>query len=167
MAAQAAGASKVIAIDTVADRLETARALGAEPVHATEEDPRKAVKAGTQVGGVDVAVDAVGSKDSIDTVLRVTKAGGRVVLSGMPSTGADLSPVWFRELELTGTYASSREEPNDRPAFETALEMAAKAPLDGIVGARYPLYRWREALDHAQSAGRLGTVKVAFDVRAS
>ncbi len=119
------------------------------------------------LGGVDIAVDAVGSKDSIDTVLRVTKAGGRVVLAGMPSTGADLSPVWFRELELTGTYASSREEPNDRPAFETALEIAAKAPLDGVVGARYPLYRWREALDHAQSAGRLGTVKVAFDVRAS
>jgi threonine dehydrogenase-like Zn-dependent dehydrogenase len=119
------------------------------------------------LGGVDIAVDAVGSKDSIDTVLRVTKAGGRVVLAGMPSTGADLSPVWFRELDLTGTYASSREEPNGRPAFETALEIAAKAPLDGVVGARYPLYRWREALDHAQSAGRLGTVKVAFDVRAS
>src|ERR687886_1048212 len=55
MAAVAAGASKVIAVDTVEARLETARALGAEPVHATEEDPRKAVKAGTQVGGVDVA----------------------------------------------------------------------------------------------------------------
>ena len=31
--------------------------------------------------------------------------------------------------------------------------------------APYPLHRWREALDHAQSAGRLGTVKVAFDPR--
>ncbi|TDD53571.1 zinc-binding alcohol dehydrogenase [Kribbella antibiotica] len=119
------------------------------------------------LGGVDIAVDAVGSKDSIDTVLRVTKAGGRVVLSGMPSTGADLSPVWFRELDVVGTYASSSSEPNGRPAFETALELAGKAPLDGVVGAKYPLYRWREALDHAHSAGRLGTVKVAFDVRAS
>src|SRR5919202_4192023 len=40
MAARAAGASKVIAVDTVADRLETARALGAEPVNATEEETR-------------------------------------------------------------------------------------------------------------------------------
>ena len=119
------------------------------------------------LGGVDVAIDAVGSKDSIDTVLRATKAGGRVVLSGMPSPGADLSPVWFRELDLVGTYASANAEPNGRPAFETALEIAGKAQLDGVVGAAYPLYRWREALDHAQSAGRLGTVKVAFDVRAS
>ena len=60
MAARAAGASKVFAVDTVEARLDTARSLGAEPVHATEEDPRKAVKGGTQVGGVDVAVEAVG-----------------------------------------------------------------------------------------------------------
>ena len=31
--------------------------------------------------------------------------------------------------------------------------------------ARYPLHRWREALDHAGGAGGLGTVKVAFDPR--
>src|SRR5256885_9360317 len=55
MAARAAAASKGIAVDTVDGRLETGRQLGAEPVHATQEDPRQAVKAGTQVGGVDVA----------------------------------------------------------------------------------------------------------------
>jgi threonine dehydrogenase-like Zn-dependent dehydrogenase len=172
-------AGRITVVAKHAKQRELARAFGASDVVAPDEVFRGVRRATGAfrlkpemakeflLGGVDIAVDAVGSKDSIDTVLRVTKAGGRVVLSGMPSTGADLSPVWFRELELTGTYASSREERNDRPAFETALELAQKAPLDGIVGARYPLYRWREALDHAQSAGRLGTVKVAFDVRAS
>src|SRR5438876_3720903 len=37
MAARAAGASRAVAVDTVAARLDTARALGAHPVHATEE----------------------------------------------------------------------------------------------------------------------------------
>ncbi|MPZ61990.1 MAG: zinc-binding dehydrogenase [Propionibacteriales bacterium] len=117
------------------------------------------------LGGVDVAIDAVGSKDSLDTVLRATRAGGRVVLSGMPTGGADLSPVWFRELDVVGTYASAPSEPaaGGRPAFELAMELAAGGPLDGVVGAVYPLYRWREAIDHAHSSGRLGTVKVAFD----
>lgn len=110
------------------------------------------------LGGVDVAVDAVGSTGSLDTVLRSTRAGGRVVLSGMPAS-ADLSPAWFRELEVAGTYASSGD------AFEVAMGLARLAPLDGVVGGRYPLHRWREALDHAHSAGRLGTVKVCFDVR--
>jgi len=173
-------AGRITVVAKHARQRELARAFGASDVVAPDEVFR-GVRRSTGafrlkpelgakeflLGGVDIAVDAVGSKDSIDTVLRVTKAGGRVVLSGMPASGADLSPVWFRELEVTGTYASAREESNGYPAFETALELAAKAPLDGIVGAKYPLYRWREAIDHAHSAGRLGTVKVAFDVRAS
>jgi threonine dehydrogenase-like Zn-dependent dehydrogenase len=111
------------------------------------------------LGGVDVAIDAVGSATSLDTSLRSTRAGGRVVLSGMPGPGADLSPAWFRELEVAGTYASSGD------SFDVAMQLAAQAPLDDVIGGRYPLHRWREALDHAHSAGRLGTVKVCFDVR--
>ena len=44
-AAKASGAAKVIAIDSVPDRLEIAGRFGAEPVHLTEDDPRAAVKA--------------------------------------------------------------------------------------------------------------------------
>jgi threonine dehydrogenase-like Zn-dependent dehydrogenase len=113
------------------------------------------------LGGVDVAIDAVGSPASIDTVLRTTRAGGRVLLAGVPAAGIDLTPAWFRELEVLGAYASGGD------AFETAMSLAATAPLDGLLGGSYPLSRWREALDHANDAGRLGTVKVAFDLRSS
>jgi threonine dehydrogenase-like Zn-dependent dehydrogenase len=173
-------AGRITVIAKHGRQAELARAFGATDVAAPEEAMRAVRRAtramqvaprdlpapaqrrvgGSQMllGGVDVAVDAVGSTSSLDTVLRSTKAGGRVVLSGMPS-GADLSPAWFRELEVAGTYASSGD------AFDVALQLAAEAPLDGVVGGRYPLHRWREALDHAHSAGRLGTVKVCFDVR--
>ena len=67
---------------------------------------------------------------------------------------------------MVGTYSSHGD------AFDTAIDLALNAPLgDGVggvgdvLGAVYPLHRWREALDHASSAGRLGTVKVAFDPR--
>lgn len=111
------------------------------------------------LGGVDVAVDCVGSTSSLDLAMRTTRAGGRVVMAGMPAVGADLSPAWFRELEVVGSYASSED------AFPTAVELAGSAPLDGLVSGRYPLARWREALDHAHSVGHLGGVKVCFDVR--
>jgi threonine dehydrogenase-like Zn-dependent dehydrogenase len=173
-------AGRITVIAKHGRQAELARAFGATDVAAPEEAMR-AVRRATRamqvaprdlpapaqrrvggsemlLGGVDVAVDAVGSTSSLDTVLRSTKAGGRVILSGMPS-GADLSPAWFRELEVAGTYASCGD------AFDVALQLAAEAPLDGVVGGRYPLHRWREALDHAHSAGRLGTVKVCFDVR--
>jgi threonine dehydrogenase-like Zn-dependent dehydrogenase len=113
------------------------------------------------LGGVDVAIDAVGSRSTIDTALRTTRAGGRVLLAGMPAEPVDLTPAWFRELDVTGAYATAGD------AFEVAMSLAAAAPLDGLLGVTYPLDRWREALDHAGQAGRLGTVKVAFDMRRS
>jgi hypothetical protein len=86
----------------------------------------------------------------------------------MPA-GADLSAAWFRELEVVGSYASAAVEPaaGGRSAFDIATELAADSRLEEVAAAvvSYPLHRWREALDHAHSAGRLGTVKVAFDPR--
>src|SRR5690606_1630377 len=108
------------------------------------------------LGGVDVVFECTGGS-GLDTALRVTRAGGTVVLSGMPNRGVDLTPAWFRELELVGAYASGRGD------FPAALTLAHAAPLASYVDAVYPLSRWREAIGHAHAAGRLGTVKVAFD----
>jgi threonine dehydrogenase-like Zn-dependent dehydrogenase len=118
------------------------------------------------LGGVDVALECTGSGSALDLALRTTKAGGRVVLSGIPERGADLTPVWFRELELVGSYTSGVEDLGDgvrRPTFELAIELATNLPiLEQLVGTTYPLERWRDAIDHAMGAGRLGTFKVAF-----
>jgi threonine dehydrogenase-like Zn-dependent dehydrogenase len=158
---------------------ELARALGATDV----VDPRDAVTALRRatrafrlapergapylLGGVDAALDCVGSRSSLDLALRTTRAGGRVVLAGIPSRGADLAPVWFRELEVTGAYATGTELTENGPAraFDLAIDLAGQASMGEMVGAEYPLSRWREALDHAFASGRLGTVKVAFDPR--
>jgi threonine dehydrogenase-like Zn-dependent dehydrogenase len=120
------------------------------------------------MGGVDVAIDCVGSKRSLDLALRTTRAGGRVVLAGLPVAGADLTPVWFRELELLGAYTSGVESMKDgeaRHTFDLAVDLAADAALEGVVGATYALSQWRRAIDHALDAGRLGTLKVAFNPR--
>lgn len=156
---------------------ELARRLGATEV----TDPRSAVGALRRstrafrvqpqrgpaflLGGVGLAFDCVGSRRSLELALRTTRAGGRVVLAGLPVEGADLAPVWFRELELVGAYASGTEQVNGdrRRTFDLAIDLASELRLDELVGATYPLNRWREAVDHALSAGRLGTVKVAFD----
>jgi threonine dehydrogenase-like Zn-dependent dehydrogenase len=118
------------------------------------------------LGGVDVALECTGSSSALDLALRTTKAGGRVVVSGIPGRGADLTPLWFRELDLVGAYTSGVEDLGDgveRPTFEMAIELASNLSiLEGLVGAIYPLDRWRDALDHAMAAGKLGTFKVAF-----
>jgi threonine dehydrogenase-like Zn-dependent dehydrogenase len=158
---------------------EWAEALGAtevvEPKEATNAIRRSthAMKLRPEygrpflLGGADVAIDCVGSRSSLDLALRTVKAGGRVVVSGIPVAGADLTPLWFRELELVGAYTGGVERVNgdERHAFDIATELAAANPIDGVVGATYPLRRWREAIDHALGAGKLGTLRVAFDPR--
>jgi threonine dehydrogenase-like Zn-dependent dehydrogenase len=108
------------------------------------------------LGGVDVVFECTGGS-GLGTALRVARAGGTVVLAGMPNAAVDLTPAWFRELNLVGAYASGGGD------FPDALALAHAAPLAGYVDAVYPLSRWREAIGHASAAGRLGTVKVAFD----
>ena len=112
------------------------------------------------LGGVDLAFECTGSSAGLDTALRLVRAGGTVVASGMPAGGVDLTPLWYRELHLVGAYASH----SARADFDTALRLAGSPVLGGYVDTRYPLGRWREALNHAANAGHLGTVKVAFDI---
>jgi threonine dehydrogenase-like Zn-dependent dehydrogenase len=109
------------------------------------------------LGGVDVALECTGSKSALDLALRATKANGRVLVGGIPGAGSDLTPLWFRELELVGAYTATGED------FATAIGAAANLPiLEQLVGATYALDDWRDAIDHAMSAGSLGTFKVAF-----
>ena len=123
------------------------------------------------LGGADIAFECTGS--GLDTAARLVRAGGTVALSGMPSGPVDLTPVWYRELEVIGSYASrgaAGSNGSEPPAEETsdfraALNLAGEAPLGDAVDAAYPLAEWRRALEHALAAGRSGSVKVAFDPR--
>ena len=149
--AAAYGASQVIAPGEIVGGIRRAtRALRLDPERGSPY----------LLGGVDVTLECSGG--GLDAALRVTRAGGRVVLSGLPTSSPDLTALWFRELSLVGAYAA---DPADMVA---ALDLAAVSPqLDELVGARYPLERWRDALDHALSAGRLGTGRVVFELPTS
>jgi threonine dehydrogenase-like Zn-dependent dehydrogenase len=107
-AARAAGAAKVVAIDSVADRLDMAREFGAEPVHLTEEDPRAAVKAATDGRGVDVAVDAVGHPDALELACRLARKAGTVSATGVYAERIQvhMGIVWIKALTLTSGHAN-------------------------------------------------------------
>jgi threonine dehydrogenase-like Zn-dependent dehydrogenase len=60
ISARLMGAERVIAVDRLPDRLEAARAKGAEIVNFEEEDPVDAIRALTGGIGVDRVIDAVG-----------------------------------------------------------------------------------------------------------
>jgi len=120
-------------------------------------------------GGTDVVVDCVGSSASLTDAMAITRPRGRIVLVGMPaSVSLELTPLWHREIELVGAYTYGTETlPDGSTArtFDLAFDLVTRADLGRLVTATYPLARYREALQHAASAGSRGAVKVAFDLR--
>ena len=107
-AAKAAGAAKVIAIDTVADRLALAESFGAEAVHLTEDDPRAAVKAATEGRGVDAAIDAVGHPDALELACRVVRKAGTVSAIGVYAERIEvhMGIVWIKALTIKTGHAN-------------------------------------------------------------
>ncbi|MDQ6822177.1 MAG: alcohol dehydrogenase catalytic domain-containing protein, partial [Actinomycetota bacterium] len=139
-AAHLAGA-RVIAIDRVEDRLALAKALGATPLHMGEQDVRAEVKLLT--GGVDVAIDAVGHPDALETAIRVTRECGAVQCLGIYAERAEvhLGLAWLKSLTIRGGQA------NVIAHIDTVLRMLADGRLDPS-----PLVTHHMSLDDAPEA---------------
>ncbi len=152
-AAFAAGAAGVIAIDTVAERLDMARAFGADPVHLTEEDPKAAAKAATEGRGVDVTIDAVGHPDALDLACRLTRKCGTVSATGVYAERMEvhMGIVWIKALTLKTGHANviKHVDPVLAALAEGTLDpgplVTHHMKLDDAAEA-YAIYDRREAL---------------------
>jgi 2-desacetyl-2-hydroxyethyl bacteriochlorophyllide A dehydrogenase len=100
--ARALGAGRVIAIDTVAERLAMAETFGATAVHLTEQDPKAAVRKATSGRGADACIEAVGHPDALDLACRLARSGGHVSVTGVYSERCQvhMGIVWIKALTL-------------------------------------------------------------------
>lgn len=106
--AKASGASLVVAVDTVEERLRMAESFGAIPVHLTEEDPRGRVKELTAGRGVDLSVDAVGHPDALELACRLARKAGTVSVIGVYAERAEvhMGVVWIKALRWRTGHAN-------------------------------------------------------------
>jgi threonine dehydrogenase-like Zn-dependent dehydrogenase len=79
----------------------------------------------------------------------------------------DLTALWYKEVRLAGSYAYGAEEHEGRQtsSFALALRLAPDIGLERMIGPRFPLDGYREAVAAARAAGRQGNIKVVFDHR--
>ena len=119
------------------------------------------------LGGADVTFECVGRADTLNDAVRYTREGGTLVAVGMPGEEkVDWAPIWQRELTVMGAYAYGAEpKKKGRRTFELAMEAAPGLHLETLTGPLFGLGEYRDAIAYAMSAGRLGAVKVAFDLR--
>jgi alcohol dehydrogenase len=145
-AAKAAGASQVIAVDTVEDRLRMADSFGATPVHLTEQDPRGEVKTLTEGRGVDLAVDAVGHPDALDLALRLARKAGTVSATGVYAERVEvhMGVLWIKAITLTSGHANVIKH------LDRVLELLSSGELDPS-----PLVTHHMKLDEAPDAYRV------------
>jgi L-iditol 2-dehydrogenase len=120
------------------------------------------------VGGFDQTFVCVGGAAAMDDAMRVTRAGGTVVLLGNSSAmnGIDWTPLWLKELTVRGSlcYGAHAHASPARSAFDEAAALIAsgRAPIGDFVTHIFPLARYRQAIDVARSKRAEHSIKVAF-----
>ena len=85
--AKLSGATLVIGVDRLANRLEMARRMGADHViDSSRTDPVEEIMRLTAGRGVDVAIEALGTQATFEACLRVLRPGGTLSSLGVYST---------------------------------------------------------------------------------
>ena len=122
----------------------------------------------TALGGFDVIYDCVGNDATINDSLRLTRAGGTVVVVGVHlyRVKVDLTPVWHQEVDLIGALAHGMEtwEGEKISTFDLTAKFLQDGRMtgDGFITHRFQLDDWKEAVRTAVDK-HSGSVKVVFD----
>ena len=148
-AVRLAGCSRVIAVDVDSRRLELARRLGAvETIDARSADAPAAIRELTGGRGADIAIECVGSPETVRMSVAAVRKAGAVTLVGniSPSVDLPLQEVVTRQLRVQGSCASSGEYPAcirliSSGAIQVDPLISAVAPIEDGAGWFDRLYR--------------------------
>ena len=118
-----AGADRIIAIDTVQSKLETASLMGAtDVINASNADPVQAIKDLTG-GGVEYAFEAVGLKKTAEQTFECLRPGGTATIIGMVPFGMKIelhAYDFLRERKIQGSSMGSNRFRVDMPRLLNA-----------------------------------------------
>jgi threonine dehydrogenase-like Zn-dependent dehydrogenase len=109
------GATTIIAVETVPERIAMAKKLGADHViDFRESNPVEEILRITGSRGVDVAIEALGTQATFEAALRVLRPGGRLsslgVYSGPLTIPLDAFAAGLGDLEIITTLCPGGKE---------------------------------------------------------
>jgi 2-desacetyl-2-hydroxyethyl bacteriochlorophyllide A dehydrogenase len=150
LVAQARGARVVLA-EVNRFRVELARDLGIDAVNPLETDLAQLVNDRTGGAGADVVFEVSGSQAGADTMTKLPRTRGRIVVVAIYAEPpkVDLFRFFWRELKLSGARVYEAED------FELAIELAAtgKLPLAKLITDVLPLSRLEDAMHRMEGGG--------------
>jgi threonine dehydrogenase-like Zn-dependent dehydrogenase len=121
-------------------------------------------------GGFDVVYDTVGTGQTAEIGVRLLKARGTMVKSGVHAPERwEWSPLYFKEISWVGSNAFGVEEVDGvrLHGIEHYLRLVGDGRIDlsGMLTHTYTLEQWREAFTVLATQESSGAIKVAFDFR--
>jgi Zn-dependent alcohol dehydrogenase len=158
------GADPIIAVDLSADKLTVAKSFGA--THGF--DPRSSdvaaeVRALTEGRGTDYVFATVGSKRAMEEGLGYLRAGGSLVMVGIPADGVSLevpaADFASSGQRVIGSKMGSSRVDVDIPRL-VGLYGEGRLKLDELISGRFPLERINEAVDEVRRGEALRNVIV-------
>lgn len=151
LGARLAGAARIIAVDTDATRLDSARRLGATDVVLDENGNGAAQVLELSGGGTDHAFETAGTLGAFQTAYQSVRRGGQVVTVGLvdPKTpfSLDVAALVTGAKTVKGSYIGSCNPQRDIPKY-MGLFRRGLLPVDRLISHRLPLAEVNTALDH-------------------
>ena len=152
---------RIVAIDLVDSRLDSARRFGADTIiNNGNEDAIAKVQELTDGLGADVAFEAVGVPQTFELATELIRAGGRVANIGVHGQSATLhlERLWIRDVTITTGLVDTFSIPQ-------LMRLIASGHLDPSLFAthRFPLGETMAAYDTFADAANTNALKVVLE----
>ncbi len=157
-----AGALQIIALDVLDHKLAVARDFGATAtINSTHDDPRQIVRDLTAGRGADAVLVTVGNADAIAQGLTLVRAGGTLVIVGLPRRDAmaaisayDLASKGIR---IQGCFMGNARLSIDVP-WLAALALRGQLKLRELITGHYALDQINDAIEAMERGEALRNV---------
>jgi S-(hydroxymethyl)glutathione dehydrogenase/alcohol dehydrogenase len=161
--ARIAGAARIIAIDPVAMKRDSALKLGAtDAVDPTDMDPIAAVRAMSGGRGADYAFEVIGTAGTIRQAIDTARPGGTAVMVGVPKLSSDIPiPAMsiLEEKRILGCVYGSARVRRDFPRLISLVEQG-KLDVGSMVSRTMHLHEVNEAMRAMQDGEVIRSVLV-------
>jgi S-(hydroxymethyl)glutathione dehydrogenase / alcohol dehydrogenase len=170
--AMLAGATRIIGVDILRNKLEMAKKFGAtDVIDSSQADAEEAIRKLTQSDGVDHAFVMVGTSAVAETAIKVLGYDGTVYLVGATAAGAELplrispveSPLLPYQQGVRGSWLGSSNFYHDIPLY-VDLYLGGRLNLDGLVSQTIALEEINEACEALECGGIARSV-ITFPAR--
>ena len=140
--AKIVGASKIIAIDIMPERIQLAKDLGMD-ICVHSDEAHNVIMELTKNEGVDISIEVSGIDKVLENAFTTTRKGGKILIVGIHSKKFNLYTLAlsYREISMIGTFSHTFSE------YEhiTNLVSSNKIDLKSLISHNLPLEKINEA----------------------